>query len=180
METLSAWTRDSENKIYFLEKVDKYAVFKNPQVTLFLYLKCVTQIVFSGADMEHVRTENYVLHALWHEWSLTLNKNETTTESLGVCGEEPLPLHRPPSKLLQTAPPCPLIWSPEWCFRCPAVVAYGKSRRVIQNLPREEHFLTIKNVHFSAIKPDRAYSFWYTRWQQVMTNTATMSNSLYN
>uniref|UniRef100_A0A3B3SDF2 Amyloid beta A4 precursor protein-binding family B member 1-interacting protein n=1 Tax=Paramormyrops kingsleyae TaxID=1676925 RepID=A0A3B3SDF2_9TELE len=31
VETLSAWTRDSENKIYFLEKVDKYAVFKNPQ-----------------------------------------------------------------------------------------------------------------------------------------------------
>ncbi|XP_048862079.1 amyloid beta A4 precursor protein-binding family B member 1-interacting protein [Brienomyrus brachyistius] len=31
VETLSAWTRDSENKIYFLEKAEKYAVFKNPQ-----------------------------------------------------------------------------------------------------------------------------------------------------
>ncbi|KAL4624626.1 amyloid beta A4 precursor protein-binding family B member 1-interacting protein-like [Arapaima gigas] len=31
VEPLSAWTRDSENKILFLERKDKYAVFKNPQ-----------------------------------------------------------------------------------------------------------------------------------------------------
>ncbi|KAG9340090.1 hypothetical protein JZ751_022012 [Albula glossodonta] len=31
VEPLSAWTRDSENQILFLEKKDKYAVFKNPQ-----------------------------------------------------------------------------------------------------------------------------------------------------
>ncbi|KAJ8278100.1 hypothetical protein GJAV_G00083820 [Gymnothorax javanicus] len=31
VEPLSAWTRDSENQILFLERIDKYAVFKNPQ-----------------------------------------------------------------------------------------------------------------------------------------------------
>ncbi|XP_048866219.1 amyloid beta A4 precursor protein-binding family B member 1-interacting protein-like [Brienomyrus brachyistius] len=31
VEGLSAWTRDSENKILFLERPDKYAVFKDPQ-----------------------------------------------------------------------------------------------------------------------------------------------------
>ncbi|XP_034257806.1 amyloid beta A4 precursor protein-binding family B member 1-interacting protein isoform X1 [Pantherophis guttatus] len=31
IEVLSHWTRDSENKILFLEKNEKYAVFKNPQ-----------------------------------------------------------------------------------------------------------------------------------------------------
>ncbi|XP_053569883.1 amyloid beta A4 precursor protein-binding family B member 1-interacting protein [Bombina bombina] len=31
VEILSDWTRDSENKIHFLEKKEKYAVFKNPQ-----------------------------------------------------------------------------------------------------------------------------------------------------
>uniref|UniRef100_A0A7M4EP06 Amyloid beta A4 precursor protein-binding family B member 1-interacting protein n=1 Tax=Crocodylus porosus TaxID=8502 RepID=A0A7M4EP06_CROPO len=31
VEVLSDWTRDSENKILFLEKSEKYAVFKNPQ-----------------------------------------------------------------------------------------------------------------------------------------------------
>ncbi|KPP75340.1 hypothetical protein Z043_105426 [Scleropages formosus] len=31
VEPLSAWTRDSENQIYFLERIDKYAIFKNPQ-----------------------------------------------------------------------------------------------------------------------------------------------------
>jgi len=32
VEVLSDWTRDSENKILFLEKSEKYALFKNPQV----------------------------------------------------------------------------------------------------------------------------------------------------
>ncbi|MBN3311688.1 AB1IP protein, partial [Atractosteus spatula] len=31
VELLSQWTRDSENKILFIESKDKYAVFKNPQ-----------------------------------------------------------------------------------------------------------------------------------------------------
>ncbi|XP_073437867.1 amyloid beta A4 precursor protein-binding family B member 1-interacting protein isoform X2 [Dendrobates tinctorius] len=31
VEILSDWTRDSENKIYFVKKSEKYAVFKNPQ-----------------------------------------------------------------------------------------------------------------------------------------------------
>nr|XP_034985544.1 amyloid beta A4 precursor protein-binding family B member 1-interacting protein isoform X3 [Zootoca vivipara] len=31
IEVLSHWTRDTENKILFLEKKEKYAVFKNPQ-----------------------------------------------------------------------------------------------------------------------------------------------------
>ncbi|XP_067418491.1 amyloid beta A4 precursor protein-binding family B member 1-interacting protein isoform X2 [Emydura macquarii macquarii] len=31
IEILSDWTRDSENKVLFLEKKEKYAVFKNPQ-----------------------------------------------------------------------------------------------------------------------------------------------------
>ncbi|XP_041100044.1 amyloid beta A4 precursor protein-binding family B member 1-interacting protein-like [Polyodon spathula] len=31
VEVLSQWTRDSENKILFVEKPNKYAVFKNPQ-----------------------------------------------------------------------------------------------------------------------------------------------------
>ncbi|XP_050795036.1 amyloid beta A4 precursor protein-binding family B member 1-interacting protein isoform X1 [Gopherus flavomarginatus] len=31
IEILSDWTRDSENKVLFLEKNEKYAVFKNPQ-----------------------------------------------------------------------------------------------------------------------------------------------------
>ncbi|XP_076146885.1 amyloid beta A4 precursor protein-binding family B member 1-interacting protein [Alosa pseudoharengus] len=31
VEPLSAWTRDSENKVMFRERKDKYAVFKNPQ-----------------------------------------------------------------------------------------------------------------------------------------------------
>ncbi|XP_033615396.1 amyloid beta A4 precursor protein-binding family B member 1-interacting protein [Fukomys damarensis] len=31
VEVLSDWTRDTENKVLFLEKEEKYAVFKNPQ-----------------------------------------------------------------------------------------------------------------------------------------------------
>uniref|UniRef100_A0A8C9WVF5 Amyloid beta A4 precursor protein-binding family B member 1-interacting protein n=1 Tax=Scleropages formosus TaxID=113540 RepID=A0A8C9WVF5_SCLFO len=38
VEPLSAWTRDSENKIQFLERKDKYAVFKNPE-TFYLWKK---------------------------------------------------------------------------------------------------------------------------------------------
>ena len=34
VEVLSNWTRDTENKVLFLEKEEKYAVFKNPQVKM--------------------------------------------------------------------------------------------------------------------------------------------------
>ncbi|XP_066441768.1 amyloid beta A4 precursor protein-binding family B member 1-interacting protein isoform X2 [Eleutherodactylus coqui] len=34
VEILSDWTRDSENKIYFVKKSEKYALFKNPQQNL--------------------------------------------------------------------------------------------------------------------------------------------------
>lgn len=33
VEVLSDWTRDTENKVLFLEKSQKYALFKNPQVS---------------------------------------------------------------------------------------------------------------------------------------------------
>lgn len=32
VEPLSAWTRDSENKVLFQQREDKYAIFKDPQV----------------------------------------------------------------------------------------------------------------------------------------------------
>jgi len=34
VEPLSTWTRDSENKVVFHEKKDKYEVFKNPQASI--------------------------------------------------------------------------------------------------------------------------------------------------
>lgn len=42
VEPLSAWTRDSENKVLFQERGEKYEVFKNPQVsplTLYTFIK---------------------------------------------------------------------------------------------------------------------------------------------
>lgn len=33
VEPLSAWIRDSENKVHFQEREEKYEVFKNPQVS---------------------------------------------------------------------------------------------------------------------------------------------------
>lgn len=39
VEVLSNWTRDTENKVLFLEKEEKYAVFKNPQVRELILLK---------------------------------------------------------------------------------------------------------------------------------------------
>lgn len=32
MENLLNWTRDSQNRLMFTERIEKYAVFKNPQV----------------------------------------------------------------------------------------------------------------------------------------------------
>lgn len=33
VENLLNWTRDSHNKLMFIERIEKYALFKNPQVT---------------------------------------------------------------------------------------------------------------------------------------------------
>lgn len=33
VENLLNWTRDSHNKLMFTERIEKYALFKNPQVT---------------------------------------------------------------------------------------------------------------------------------------------------
>ncbi|KAL0627458.1 Amyloid beta A4 precursor protein-binding family B member 1-interacting protein [Plecturocebus cupreus] len=47
VEVLSDWTRDTENKVLFLEKEEKYAVFKNPQ-------SCsVARLEYSGAISAH-------------------------------------------------------------------------------------------------------------------------------
>lgn len=32
MENLLNWTRDSQNRLMFTERIEKYALFKNPQV----------------------------------------------------------------------------------------------------------------------------------------------------
>lgn len=34
VENLLNWTRDSHNKLMFIERIEKYALFKNPQVTV--------------------------------------------------------------------------------------------------------------------------------------------------
>lgn len=33
VENLLNWTRDSTNRLMFIERIEKYALFKNPQVT---------------------------------------------------------------------------------------------------------------------------------------------------
>lgn len=38
VENLLNWTRDSQNKLMFVERIEKYALFKNPQVSLKLLL----------------------------------------------------------------------------------------------------------------------------------------------
>ncbi|KAJ8788840.1 hypothetical protein J1605_005136 [Eschrichtius robustus] len=43
VEVLSDWTRDTENKVLFLEKEEKYAVFKNPQFTSSRYVSSLQQ-----------------------------------------------------------------------------------------------------------------------------------------
>lgn len=35
VENLINWTRDSHNKLMFTERIEKYALFKNPQVTAY-------------------------------------------------------------------------------------------------------------------------------------------------
>jgi len=38
VENLLNWTRDSQNKLMFIERIEKYALFKNPQVKLYCLL----------------------------------------------------------------------------------------------------------------------------------------------
>lgn len=37
VENLLNWTRDSQNKLMFVERIEKYALFKNPQVSIMLF-----------------------------------------------------------------------------------------------------------------------------------------------
>lgn len=39
VENLLNWTRDSHNKLMFIERIEKYALFKNPQVTVLHYTR---------------------------------------------------------------------------------------------------------------------------------------------
>lgn len=41
VENLLNWTRDSHNKLMFIERIEKYALFKNPQVTVHYCLPSV-------------------------------------------------------------------------------------------------------------------------------------------
>lgn len=38
VENLLNWTRDSQNKLMFVERIEKYALFKNPQVRTVLFV----------------------------------------------------------------------------------------------------------------------------------------------
>ncbi len=39
VEPLSTWTRDTENKVLFQEKQDKYEVFRNPQASVWTAIR---------------------------------------------------------------------------------------------------------------------------------------------
>lgn len=54
VEVLSDWTRDTENKVLFLEKEEKYAVFKNPQVKWFAPCNCMKSCVVDFFLMSNV------------------------------------------------------------------------------------------------------------------------------
>ncbi|KAJ8272613.1 hypothetical protein GJAV_G00091290 [Gymnothorax javanicus] len=59
VDILSAWTRDSENKILFLEKKDKYAIFKNPQ-NYYLWKKDKKFLKeMKEKEKEHILEENF-------------------------------------------------------------------------------------------------------------------------
>ncbi|KAG7455211.1 hypothetical protein MATL_G00254180 [Megalops atlanticus] len=59
VEPLSTWTRDSENKILFLERPDKYAVFKNPQ-NYYLWKKDKNALKdMKDRDKEALLVENF-------------------------------------------------------------------------------------------------------------------------
>lgn len=51
VENLLNWTRDSHNKLMFIERIEKYALFKNPQVTV-LHLN--THIDYRCSRMDHL------------------------------------------------------------------------------------------------------------------------------
>ncbi|KAM3860218.1 amyloid beta A4 precursor protein-binding family B member 1-interacting protein [Diretmus argenteus] len=59
VEPLSAWTRDSENKVLFQENADKYEVFKNPQ-NFYLWKKDKTTLKdIKDRDKELLVQENF-------------------------------------------------------------------------------------------------------------------------
>lgn len=59
VDILSTWTRDSENKIVFLEKKDKYAIFKNPQ-NYYLWKKDKNLLKeMKDKDKENLLEENF-------------------------------------------------------------------------------------------------------------------------
>ncbi|XP_051970811.1 amyloid beta A4 precursor protein-binding family B member 1-interacting protein-like isoform X2 [Xyrauchen texanus] len=59
VEPLSTWQRDSENKVLFQEKKDKYEVFKNPQV-FYLWKKDKTSLKdMKEKDKEQLLEENF-------------------------------------------------------------------------------------------------------------------------
>lgn len=44
VENLLNWTRDSHNKLMFIERIEKYALFKNPQVRVPYMLLCIQHV----------------------------------------------------------------------------------------------------------------------------------------
>ncbi|TTU28029.1 Amyloid beta A4 precursor protein-binding family B member 1-interacting protein [Bagarius yarrelli] len=58
VEPLSAWTRDSENKVVFQERKDKYEIFKNPQI-FYLWKKEKSLKDMKEKDKELLLEENF-------------------------------------------------------------------------------------------------------------------------
>lgn len=73
MENLLNWTRDSHNKLMFIERIEKYALFKNPQVTaprtqthgriVFLMPLRIRRVNAAGICYTH--TNVLFMHAQW-------------------------------------------------------------------------------------------------------------------
>ena len=58
VEHLSTWSRDTENQLLFLRRSDKYAVFREPQVSV------------SGRENDTDRMDNEVTHAQYNRLDL--------------------------------------------------------------------------------------------------------------
>ncbi|CAJ0963722.1 unnamed protein product [Ranitomeya imitator] len=57
VEILSDWTRDSENKIYFVKKSEKYALFKNPQMKVHFAFHLEIKVPESGGRVERPQSK---------------------------------------------------------------------------------------------------------------------------
>lgn len=65
VENLLNWTRDSHNKLMFIERIEKYALFKNPQVTA-PHTQTHRQIVFpTPLRIRCTHTNVLFMHAQW-------------------------------------------------------------------------------------------------------------------